>query len=221
MSNKVDVKERIAQKASQFLRQGQIVNLGIGIPTLVANYVPDHFVYLHTENGMLGVGPTPPPEQVDKQLINAGKKPVTETQGVSYFDSSESFAMIRGGHVDVAILGALQISERGDIANWAVPGSSVLGVGGAMDLVMGAKQVIITTTHLTKEGSPKILPACEYPLTAREEADILITEYAVFHFVNGLMVLEEISSEISLEEIARITPAFYKVSEQLKIWGNE
>ncbi|MEX2104402.1 MAG: 3-oxoacid CoA-transferase subunit B [Bacilli bacterium] len=218
MRNPKLIKDRIACKASKFLKKGQIVNLGIGIPTLVANYISDNFVYIHSENGMLGVGPAPQPGQEDQGLINAGKKPVTEVEGVSYFDSAESFAMIRGGHIHVTILGALEISERGDIANWAVPGTSVMGIGGAMDLVVGAQQVIVTTTHLTKDGSSKIVPYCNFPLTAEREVDILITEFAVFHFDLGRMILEEISSDITLEQLKEITTANYEISENLKIW---
>jgi 3-oxoacid CoA-transferase B subunit len=216
-----DPKKRIAKKAAEFLNKGQIVNLGIGIPTIVADLIPENFVFLHTENGMLGVGPTPADGMEDKQIVNAGKKPVSEIMGTSYFDSALSFAMIRGGHVDVAILGALQVSEDGDIANWAVPGAAVLGVGGAMDLVMGARKVIVTMTHLTKDGKPKILPQCEIPLTAKGEVDILITEHAVFHFENGRMVLYELSSEMTLERLKEQTPASYDVSPSLQIWIEE
>jgi 3-oxoacid CoA-transferase B subunit len=213
------VKERIARKAAEFLKKDQVVNLGIGIPTLIADIVPKGIVFMHTENGMLGVGPTPNPGDEDKQIVNAGKKHITETIGCSYFDSAQSFAMIRGGHIDTAVLGALQISEKGDIANWAAPGKAVLGVGGAMDLVVGAKQVIVTTTHLTREGKPKLLQKCDYPLTAEQEVNILITEFAVFHFNQEGMELFEISSDITLEELKEITPANYKVSEDLKVWN--
>ncbi|MFJ5760642.1 3-oxoacid CoA-transferase subunit B [Neobacillus sp. NPDC093182] len=212
------VKERIARKAAEFLKRNQVVNLGIGIPTIIADIVPQGIIFMHTENGMLGVGPTPNPGEEDKQIINAGKKHITETIGCSYFDSAQSFAMIRGGHIDTAVLGALQISEKGDIANWAAPGKAVLGVGGAMDLVVGAKKVIVTTTHLTREGNPKILSKCDYPLTAEQEVDILITEFAVFCFDEAGMVLCEISSDITLEELKEITPANYRVSDHLKIW---
>jgi 3-oxoacid CoA-transferase B subunit len=212
------VKERIARKAAEFLKEGQVVNLGIGIPTLIADIINQGIVFMHTENGMLGVGPSPNPGEEDKQIVNAGKKYITETIGCSYFDSAQSFAMIRGGHVDTAVLGALQISGNGDIANWAVPGKAVLGVGGAMDLVVGAKKVIVTTTHLTRDGKPKILPRCEYPLTAEQEVNILITEYAVFQFNERGMELCEISSDITLEELKEITPASYKISEYLKTW---
>jgi 3-oxoacid CoA-transferase B subunit len=212
------VKERIARKAAEFLKKNQVVNLGIGIPTIIADIVPQGIIFMHTENGMLGVGPTPNPGEEDKQIINAGKKHITETIGCSYFDSAQSFAMIRGGHIDTAVLGALQISENGNIANWAAPGKAVLGVGGAMDLVVGAKKVIVTTTHLTREGKPKILPKCDYPLTAEQEVDILITEFAVFCFDEAGMVLCEISSDITLEELKEITPANYRVSDHFKIW---
>jgi 3-oxoacid CoA-transferase B subunit len=208
----------IAWRAAQELEHGDIVNLGIGIPILVADYIPNDLrVFLHSENGILGVGPTPPPESQDPDLINASKLPISEKIGASYFDSALSFAMMRGGHVDKTVIGALQVSETGDIANWAVPGKDVLGVGGAMDLIVGAKTVIVTTTHLTVDGSPKLLPSCTFPLTAREEVDVLITEYAVFRFVNQQMILEEIVDDISLCQLKQITPANYDISDQLRV----
>lgn len=211
------IKETIAMRAAQEIDNGDIVNLGIGIPTLVADFIPEgKKIFLHTENGLLGVGPSPSPDEIDPEIINAGKLPVTAQLGASYFSSSESFAMIRGGHVDVAILGALQVAENGDIANWAIPGENILGVGGAMDLVAGAKKVIVTTQHCTKNGEPKILPKCTYPITAKGVVKVLITEYAVFKFENNQMILEEIIGDITEEQLKEITPANYVVSEKLK-----
>lgn len=212
----VNIKEKIAQRASREIKDGTIVNLGIGIPTLVADYIaPEKEVYLHTENGLLGVGPSPSKEEIDPEIINAGKLPVTAKTGASYFSSSESFAMIRGGHVDTVILGALQISETGDLANWAVPGKNILGVGGAMDLVAGAKEVIITTQHCSKDGEPKIVERCTYPMTAKNVVSTLISEYAVFRFADNKMVLEELAEGWTVERLKEITPANFSVSDSL------
>lgn len=212
----MNMKQLIAARAAKEIQDGDIVNLGIGIPTLVADFLPnDKEVFLHTENGLLGVGPTPFEGEADPEIINAGKLPVTARIGASYFSSSESFAMIRGGHVDIAILGALQVSENGDIANWAIPGKDILGVGGAMDLVAGAKKVIVTTQHCSKNGEPKILRSCEYPITAKGAMSLLITEHAVFRFIDGKMVLEELGQGMTLEKLKEITPAKYMVSPSL------
>ena len=209
-------KQKMAIRAAKEILDGNIVNLGIGIPTLVADFLPkEKNVFLHTENGLLGVGPTPSSDEVDPEIINAGKLPVTAQVGSSYFSSSESFAMIRGGHVDVAILGALQVAENGDIANWAVPGKDILGVGGAMDLVAGAKKVIVTTQHCAKNGDPKILQDCTFPITAKNVVSLLITEYAVFQFENGKMILEELTEDMTEQELKQITPAEYIVSSTL------
>jgi 3-oxoacid CoA-transferase B subunit len=213
-----DVKHYIAWRAAQELKDGEIVNLGIGIPVLVADYLPpDKQIFLQSENGILGVGPTPPPNEQDPDLINASKLPISEAPGAAYFDSALSFSMMRGGHIDKTIIGALQVSERGDIANWAVPGKDVLGVGGAMDLTVGAKTVIVVATHLTLTGEPKILPLCTYPLTAKEEADVLITEFCVFTFKNRQMVLEELVDELTLEQVKKITPATFEISETFRV----
>lgn len=164
----MNIKQMIAARAAKEIQDGDIVNLGIGIPTLVDDFLPnDKEVFLHTENGLLGAGPTPTEGEADPEIINAGKLPVTAKTGASYFSSSESFGMIRGGHIDIAILGALQVAENGDIANWAIPGKNILGVGGAMDLVAGAKKVIVTTQHCAKNGEPKILKSCKYPITVK------------------------------------------------------
>ena len=162
-----DLKARIAERAADELRPGEIVNLGIGIPNLIPGFLAaDSRVVLHTENGLLGVGPRPGEDELDPDLIDAAKQPITALPGASYFDSASSFAMIRGGHIDVAVLGALEVSARGDIANWAVPGKDVLGVGGAMDLVVGARRVIVTMTATSSRGEPKVVAECTYPLTA-------------------------------------------------------
>ncbi|SDC09166.1 3-oxoacid CoA-transferase subunit B [Melghirimyces thermohalophilus] len=212
------IRRRIARRAAQELRDGDVVNLGIGIPTLVNNELsPGVNIHLHTENGMMEVGPSPPPEAADPQLINASRQLISELPGSSYFDSGLSFAMMRGGHLDVTIIGALQVSQRGDLASWAVPGKTVLGVGGAMDLVVGAKRVIVATTHRTKEGQPKLLPECTLPLTARGEVDVLVTEHAVFRFEANCMILTEIGSHLSLRELKAITPAEFQVHPQLKV----
>ncbi|MCM3729541.1 3-oxoacid CoA-transferase subunit B [Neobacillus cucumis] len=209
-------KQKMAIRAAKEINDGNIVNLGIGIPTLVADFLPkEKIVFLHTENGLLGVGPTPSKEELDPEIINAGKLPVTAQVGASYFSSSESFGMIRGGHVDVAILGALQVAENGDIANWAVPGKEILGVGGAMDLVAGAKKVIVTTQHCAKGGEPKILRSCTFPITAKNVVSLLITEYAVFRFENGKMILEELTEDMTEQELKEMTPAEYIVSTTL------
>lgn len=212
-------KEKIAQRAAKEIRSETIVNLGIGIPTLVADYISsEKEVFLHTENGLLGVGPSPSEGEVDPEIINAGKLPVTAQKGASYFSSSDSFAMIRGGHVDTVILGALQISESGDLANWAVPGKNILGVGGAMDLVAGAKEVIITTQHCSREGEPKIVKSCTYPLTAKNIVSTIISEYAVFRFINNKMVLMELAEGWTVDQLKKITPAEFAVSKSLSFF---
>ncbi|WP_163099981.1 3-oxoacid CoA-transferase subunit B [Peribacillus alkalitolerans] len=211
-------KDFIARRAAQALNDGDIVNLGIGIPTLVADYLPDGItVFLHSENGILGVGPSPTPDQVDKNLVNAGKLPVTVEVGSSFFDSASSFAMIRGGHVDVSILGVLQVDEKGRVANWAVPGKSVLGVGGAMDLLEGSKKVIVTTLHTTKEGESKIVKELQYPITSERKVDLIITELAVFEVGEGGLTLIETAPGISVNHIQKHTEANFKVSENLNL----
>ncbi len=207
-----DVRTRIAARAAQELRAGEIVNLGIGLPTMLPDFLgPDTEVFLHSENGILGVGPRPAQDNVDPDLIDANKRPVTALAGAAYFDSASSFAMIRGGHVDVAVLGALQVSETGDIANWAVPGKDVLGVGGAMDLVVGARRVIITMTATTSAGEPKVVDQCSYPLTARGGADIVVTEQAVFRLLDGRLTLTELHGGASLEDVQAVTTANFAI----------
>lgn len=206
----MNFKQRIAKRAAQELVGPTIVNLGIGVPTLVPDYLEDDTVYLHTENGLLGVGPVDESNE-DPYLVNAGKLPVSENVGASYFDSAESFAMIRGGHIDTAILGVLQADQTGRIANWSVPGKNIIGVGGAMDLLNGAKKVICTMTHTTRDGEPKLLKECEYPITSNRRVDMIITDLAVFKFENGQMFLTEVMEGSSLEEISEKTLADYTV----------
>jgi 3-oxoacid CoA-transferase B subunit len=206
------VRERIAERAAGLLERGWVVNLGVGIPTLVARYADLEEVFLHTESGMLGVGPRPPPDLADPNLIDASKLPVTERTGASFFDSAASFAMIRGGHVDAAVLGALQVDERGCIANWAVPGEPVLGVGGAMDLLTGVRVVIVAMTHTTREGAPKLVRACSLPLTSIRPAQWIVTELATFRVEDGGLSLVELAAGVDLETVrarteARFAPA--------------
>jgi 3-oxoacid CoA-transferase B subunit len=206
----VTVSETIARRAAGHLRDGETVNLGIGIPTLVADFIEDRALVLHTENGMLGVGPTPEGAAVDVNLVNAGKLPVSETPGAAYFSSSESFAMIRGGHVGVAVLGALQVDAQGRVANWAVPGRPILGVGGAMDLLVGARRVIVATTHLTKGGEPKLVPQCTLPLTAERPVDLIVTEHATFAVRDGGLVLIEVAEGTARGWVAEHTAAPFR-----------
>lgn len=209
------IKRYIAWRCAQELPTG-VVNLGIGIPTLVADYLPKGAVTLHSENGVLGVGPAPSPEHVDPDLSNAGKQPITTLAHASFFDSSLSFGIMRGGHLDATVIGALQVAENGDIASWFIPGRDVLGVGGAMDLVVGAKRVIAAMTHVTPTGEPKILHRCTHPLTAKERVDTLVTEYAVFRIEEGKMWLTELVSSLTLEELKQLTPASYELGKNFK-----
>jgi 3-oxoacid CoA-transferase len=204
----------MAQRAFAELKKGDVVNLGIGIPTLVADLIqPEHGIILHTENGMLGVGPSPEDGGAMDYPVNAGKIPVTALPGSSYFDSADSFAMIRGGHVDVAIMGGLEVDEKANLANWAVPGKPLLGVGGAMDLASGAKKLIVTLTHADPDGTSKIVPECTLPLTAHEVVDMVITDLAVFSYRDGRLTLIELMPGATLEEVRAKTAA--KFIEQL------
>lgn len=206
----------MAKRALAELKKGEVVNLGIGIPTLVADLItPEHGIILHTENGMLGVGPVPTDGGGAMDYpVNAGKIPVTALPGTSYFDSAESFAMIRGGHVDTAVMGGLQVDEAGNLANWAVPGEPLLGVGGAMDLASGARKLIITMMHTEKDGTPKIVPACDLPLTTKGAVDVLITDLAVFRYIDGKLTLTELLPGATLEEVREKTAA--KFEEKLE-----
>ena len=206
-----DVRRSIAARAALELRPGEVVNLGIGIPNLVPGLLGGENVFVHTENGLLGVGPRPDGDALDPDLIDAAKQPVTALPGAAYFDSAQSFAMIRGGHVDVAVLGALQVSISGDIANWAVPGKDVLGVGGAMDLVVGARRVIVTMTATSSAGEPKVVSGCTYPLTARGAADVVVTELSVFRLRDGALVLTELAGDATVEQVRAVTGAPFEV----------
>jgi 3-oxoacid CoA-transferase B subunit len=201
----------IAARVARQLDDGEVINLGIGIPTVVADHLEGRDVVLHTENGMLGVGPTPAAGAVDVNLVNAGKLPVSETPGAAYFSSSDSFAMIRGGHVGVAVLGVLQVDARGRVANWAVPGRPILGVGGAMDLLVGARRVIAATTHLTKSGEPKIVSECTLPLTAERPVDVIVTEHATFRVEPDALVLVEAAPGTDERWIREHTGAPFRV----------
>jgi 3-oxoacid CoA-transferase len=206
MDDKEFMQNMIAKRAAKELTGPCIVNLGIGIPTLVANYIDDENVFFHTENGLLGVSEVDE-DEIDPNLVNAGKLPVGESIGASFFNSAESFAMIRGGHIDVAILGVLQVGQTGEIANWAVPGKNIMGVGGAMDLLVGAKKVIVTMTHTSKEGKSKVLKKCTYPITSTRSVDLIITELAVFEVIDKQLKLIELMPGITIEEVRAKTEA--------------
>ena len=208
-------REQLAERASKELKDGFYVNLGIGIPTLVANYIPEHMtVTFQSENGMLGMGPFPYDDEVDPDLINAGKQTVTALPETSFFSSSDSFAMIRGGHIDLTILGAMEVAENGDIANWMIPGKLVKGMGGAMDLVAGVKRVVVVMEHANKAGESKVLKACTLPLTGTHVVNLIISTLGVFEVKpdgSGLILIE-LAPDVTLEEIASKTQAKYEVA---------
>lgn len=211
-----EARKRMVKRAVKEIKDGMNVNLGIGMPTLVANEIPEGVhVMLQSENGLLGIGPYPLEGTEDPDLINAGKETITAVTGASYFDSAESFAMIRGGHIDLAILGGMEVSEQGDLANWMIPGKMVKGMGGAMDLVNGAKRIVVIMEHVNKHGESKVKKQCSLPLTGQKVVHRLITDLAVFDFDNGHMTLTELQDGVTLEEVYGKTEADFAVSQSV------
>lgn len=210
----MEAREIIVRRAAQELEDGFYVNLGIGIPTLVANYIPEGMdIVLQSENGLLGIGEFPTEEHVDADLINAGKQTVTAVTGASYFSSADSFAMIRGGHIDLSILGALEVAANGDLANWMIPGKMVKGMGGAMDLVASAKRVVVLMSHTNKKGESKILEKCALPLTGKNVVDRIITEKAVFDIEDARLILKEVYPGVSVDDIKSSTQAAFELDQ--------
>ena len=217
----MDAKVVIAKRVAQLLNDGNVVNLGIGLPTMVANHIPEGMdITFHSENGFLGLGPVPQEGSEDWELVNAGGMPSSIVPGGMYFDSATSFSIIRGGHVDATVLGAMEVDEKGNLANWKIPGKMVPGMGGAMDLVVGAKTVIISMIH-TQKGKPKILKQCTLPLTAKEQVDIIVTEMALIRVTKDGLVLEEIGPGVTVEDVVAATDANLIISPTLKRFGTE